>query len=158
MHQLTLHQTAGMHRTILNVLDMCVYFSDCFATFAGDATLDISRQSLRGARHRSRRLRRQSRNVVSLGPLPADAASESSSEDEADIDAPAPSFSGAASTTFTFGEDQQEDVAARLDRMAVELDEHVRFVRRAAEALASGGSDLAPACGMLAFTLEDWDR
>ena len=39
-----------------------------------------------------------------------------------------------------------------------ELDALVRFVRRGVESLAAGAGEAAPAFGVFAFALEDWDR
>ena len=49
-------------------------------------------------------------------------------------------------------------VLARLDKMSSELDALVRFVRRGVESLAAGTSEAAPAFGIFAFALGDWDR
>ena len=41
--------------------------------------------------------------------------------------------------------------------MSSELDGLVRFLRRGIEGLAGGTDEAAPAFGVLAFALEDWD-
>ena len=66
-----------------------------------------------------------------------------------------PSFSIGASSSASFMED---GFLARLDKMSSELDALVRFVRRGVESLAAGTGEAAPAFGIFAFALEDWDR
>lgn len=146
-----------MHRAVLSILDMCIYFSDCFVAFAGDATLDITRQSINiTQRHRSRHLRRQQRDVVGFSQavapsVPSDSDRDSDFDEKNTVE---PSFSnGGVSTSLA-----DEDISTRLDTMASELNGLVRFVRRGAESLASGTSSAASAFGVLAFSLEDWDR
>lgn len=51
-----------------------------------------------------------------------------------------------------------EEVVERLDKFSSELDGLVRFIRRGVESLAGGTSEAAPAFGVLAFALEDWDN
>ncbi|KZT71569.1 hypothetical protein DAEQUDRAFT_749911 [Daedalea quercina L-15889] len=137
--------TAALQRAIISILDMSIHFSDCFVAFAGDTTHDISRQSIRIIkRHRSRRLRRQRRNSDS--DLDADPL---------EANAPEPSFSLGASTTMSAADESFVD---RLDKMSSELDALVRFIRRGVESLAAGSGEAAPAFGIFAFALEDWDR
>jgi len=144
---------------------MCLNFSEGFIDFAGDttATLDLSRQSINVKRHRSRRQRRQSRNVVAFSQNHEneDDSSEEEDEDEDIIDSedgirtkepPEPSFSMGSSTMT-----QDEGFPTRVEKMSSELDGLVRFVRRGVESLAGGTSEAAPAFGVLAFSLEDWD-
>ncbi|KAI0776168.1 Spc98 family-domain-containing protein [Trametes elegans] len=165
-------KTAALHRAIMSILDMSLHYAECFVAFAGDTTHDISRASLRGlvsrhARHGSRRLRQQRRDVVAFADAPAlhpraGSSSESSSESDEDDEGEGASarreplsFSLGASTTASFAEDGFMD---RLDKMAAELDALVRFIRRGVESLAAGTSEAAPAFGVFAFALEDWDR
>lgn len=136
---------------------MCLYFGDCFIAFAGDATHDITRQSIvLTQRHRSRSQRRHQRNVVSFSqvtrqPVLDESDSESDFDEKSAVE---PSFSAAgASVSLAEG-----GLSARLDKMASELDGLVRFIRRGAESLAGGASEAAPAFGVFAFALEDWDR
>jgi gamma-tubulin complex component 5 len=68
-------------------------------------------------------------------------------------DAPEPSFSLSASVSYA-----EEGISTRMDKMSSELDGLVRFLRRGVESLAGGGSEAAPAFGVLAFALEDWDN
>ena len=60
---------------IMSILDMSLHYTDCFVSFAGDTTHDISRASLRGLNlsrhHRSRRLRQQRRNVIGFSDAPS---------------------------------------------------------------------------------------
>ncbi|KAI0331306.1 hypothetical protein GY45DRAFT_1406103 [Cubamyces sp. BRFM 1775] len=163
--------TAALHRAIMSILDMSLHYTDCFVSFAGDTTHDISRASLhvvsRRSRHRSRRLRRQRKNVIGFAQAPSllhtsdDSASESDEEDGEGLDEASlagrsgrePSFF--STTTASFAED---GFLERLDKMSSELDALVRFVRRGVESLAAGTGEAAPAFGMFAFALEDWDR
>ena len=149
----------------MSILDMSLHYTDCFVAFAGDATHDISRASLRPVtrHHRSRRLRAQRRNVVSFTDahsLLPESSSESSGDEafdgagSASSREPFTSFSLGASTTASFAED---GFLERLDKMSRELDALVRFVRRGVESLAAGSSEAAPAFRIFAFALEDWD-
>jgi gamma-tubulin complex component 5 len=141
---------------------MCLHFSEGFVAFAGDttATLDVSRQSIIMKRHRSRRQRRQRKNVIGFSQSLQ--AEDDSSEDEEDDDQDAegidhghtplePSYSFGASVT------SDENFFVRVERMSSELDGLVRFLRRGMESLAGGASEAAAAFGVLAFALEDWD-
>lgn len=138
---------------------MTLHFSDYFIAFAGDTTHDISRRSvLLMKRHRSRRLKRQRKNVIgfsqSLRQVEVSSDSDSDQEDQSNEAAPEPSFSLAA-TTMSLTE---ESFDTRLERMSSELDALVRFIRRGVESLAGGTSEAASAFGVFAFALEDWDR
>ncbi|KAI0353132.1 hypothetical protein OH77DRAFT_1407845 [Trametes cingulata] len=161
--------TAALHRAIMSILDMSLHYTECFVSFAGDTTHDISRASLRvvsrRSRHRSRRLRKQRRDVIGFAQAPSllHGSDESSDDDDEGLDEESlsgrsgrePSMSFGASTTASFTE---EGVLERLDKMSSELDALVRFVRRGVESLAAGTGEAAPAFGMFAFALEDWDR
>jgi len=138
---------------------MCVHFRAFFTTFAGDTTHDISRLSISMRWHRSRRQRRQRKDVIGFSvSLPTD--TEDDSDSDADTDAQVheaegrsvlePSFSIAPSYA-------EEDFSTRLEKLSGELDGLVRYIRRGAESLARGTSDAASAFGVLAFMLEDWD-
>ena len=154
-------QTSSLSKAILSILDMCIHFRTFFTTFAGDTTHDISRLSISMRRHRSRRQRRQRKNVIGFSvPLPTDTEDDSDSDTDTDADTEVdqaearvvlePSFSAAPSYT-------EEDLSTRLETLSGELDGLVRYVRRGAEGLARGMSDVASAFGVLAFMLEDWD-
>ena len=136
---------------------MCLHFTDCFVAFAGDSTHDISRQSLlHMKRHRSKRLKRQRRDVVGFSTSIRELEDTSDSDSDSDVEVPLePSFSYAASTAISFVE---ESFLSRVDKMSSELDGLVRFIRRGVESLAGGSSAGAPTFGILAFDLEDWDR
>ncbi|KAH9482299.1 Gamma-tubulin complex component 5 [Psilocybe cubensis] len=150
--------TSALQRAILSILDMCLHFSEGFVAFAGDntATLDVSRQSVIMKRHRSRRQRRQKRNVIGFSQYLQDEDDSSSDEDmegaEHINDPPEPSFSMAGTSVTT-----EDDFYAGVERMSSELDGLVRFLRRGVESLAGGSGEAAPAFGVLAFSLEDWD-
>ncbi|KAI0797115.1 Spc98 family-domain-containing protein [Abortiporus biennis] len=121
--------TLALHRAVLSILDMTLYFSDCFVAFAGtDTTHDISRQSLitggfnqhsRSRRHhhhphhhRSRRLRKQRKNIIGFSQSQEEQhqhhremfssdSSSSESEDE-DFEETEKSFEGPG-PSFSFG-------------------------------------------------------
>jgi gamma-tubulin complex component 5 len=143
---------------------MSLHFSDVFVAFAGDTTttLDISRQSIPMKRHPSRRQKRQRRNVIGFSQSMRDATDSSEDDDvhfdERDMDGglqpPEPSFSMAASSTSS----AEDGFYSRIDKMSSELDGLVRFVRRGVESLAGGTGEAAPAFGIFAFALEDWDN
>jgi len=141
---------------------MCLLFSEGFIAFAGDttATLDVSRHSIIMKRHRSRRQRRQRKNVIGFSQSLQDYDDSSEEEDdEQNVEGtdyghnpsePSYSILGASLTS-------DDDFLGRVERMSSELDGLVRFLRRGVESLAGGTSEAAPAFGVLAFALEDWD-
>ncbi|EKM59505.1 uncharacterized protein PHACADRAFT_191873 [Phanerochaete carnosa HHB-10118-sp] len=143
-------KTASLHRAILSILDMALHFSDCFLAYAGSSnTHDVSRPSIAPMKaHRSRRLRRQRRDVIGFSLPVADSDSDSSDEDRDDE----PEFSYASNISF-----EEETFVVRLDKMASELDALVRFVRRGVEGLAGGANEAAAVFDVFAFALEDWD-
>lgn len=151
--------TSSLHRAILSILDLALHFTDFFVTFAGDTTIthDVSRQSISIRGHRSRRQRRQRKNVIGfVQSLQGSLDSSDEDEDDFDVDvkdAPEPSFSLSASVSYA-----EEGMTTRMDKMSLELDGLVRFLRRGVESLAGGGSEAAPTFGVLAFALEDWDN
>ncbi|KAG5654228.1 hypothetical protein H0H81_005915 [Sphagnurus paluster] len=150
--------TSSLYRAILSILDMALHFSDVSAAFTGTSTttLDVSRQSISMRRHRSRRQRYQRRNTIGFSQSLQDIHDTSSSEDddpEMDSTGPEPSFSTNASMSYA-----EEGFHTRMDKMSTELDGLVRFLRRGVESLAGGTGEAAPAYGVLAFSLEDWDN
>ena len=154
---------------------MALHFSEGFLSFGGDTTttLDVSRQSLIMKRHRSRRKRKQKRNVIGFSQFLQDEDEDSSDQEEFggaergnehsiinnDDDPLEPSsFSVlSSSTTVSLVGGEDEDFYVRVERMSSELDGLVRFLRRGIESLAGGTGEAAPAFGVLAFALEDWD-
>ena len=139
---------------------MALHFSEGFISFGGNTTttLDVSRQSIIMKRHRSRRRRKQKRNVVGFSQFLQDEDDSSDQEDEAEDDEHShdplePSFSVLSSSTMSI----EEDFFIRVERMSSDLDGLVRFLRRGVESLAGGSGEAAPAFGVLAFALEDWD-
>ena len=105
-------------------------------------------------RHRSRRHRRQQLNVIGFSQPPQEPQDSSDDDDievGGDLRVPEPSFSMAVSEYSV-----EEGFTSQLDKMSSELDGLVRFIRRGVESLAAG--EVAPAFGVLAFALEDWDR
>jgi gamma-tubulin complex component 5 len=61
------------------------------------------------------------------------------------------------SMAASFASSVEEGFFGRVDKMSTELDGLVRFVRRGVESLSGRAGDAAPAFGVLAFALEDWD-
>jgi len=150
--------TAALHSAILSILDICLQFSDLFLAFAGDTAHDISRQSVTMKRHRSRRQRRQSRNVIGFSQSIRD--SQDSSEDDSDLDEGDGSLHDVEPTSSmaaSFASSAEEGFFGRVDKMSTELDGLVRFVRRGVESLSGKAGGAAPAFEVLAFALEDWD-
>lgn len=145
---------------------MALHFSEGFLSFGGDTTttLDVSRQSLVMKRHRSRRRRKQKRNVIGFSQFLPDEDDDSSDQDEnggaegtehSNNEPLEPSsFSVLSSSIVSL---EEEDFFVRVERMSSELDGLVRFLRRGIESLAGGTGEAAPAFGVLAFALEDWD-
>lgn len=83
-----------------------------------------------------------------------DSSDEDDDYDDMDAaDAPEPSFSINTSASYA-----EEGFQTRMDKMSSELDGLVRFLRRGVESLAGGTGEAAPAYGVLAFALEDWDN
>ena len=145
---------------------MALHFSEGFLSFGGDTTttLDVSRQSLIMKGHRSRRRRKQKRNVIGFSQFLQDEDDDDSSDQEENAaegtehtsDPLEPSsFSVLGSSSIVSLE--EEDFFGRVERMSSELDGLVRFLRRGVESLAGGTGEAAPAFGVLAFDLEDWD-
>lgn len=144
---------------MISILDMALHFSDCFVAYAGSRnTHDVSRQSITPMKaHRSRRLKRQRKNVIGFAqPVAAniDTSSDSDTDDDAPLSAVEPEYS-LATAGISFAE---ESFVIRLDKMASELDALVRFVRRGVEGLAGGANEAAAVFDVFAFQLEDWDQ
>lgn len=97
-------------------------------------------------KHRSRRIRRQRRNVVSFSQDHL-GESSSSSEEEYDIDH---SFVSSVNVP-----NDGEELDLDLGEMEGELDSLVRYIRRSVDGqlLGEGGGVFE----VLAFALEDWD-
>ena len=146
----------------MSILDMALHFSEGFLPFGGDTTttLDVSRQSLIMKGHRSRRRRKQKRNVIGFSQILQDDDDDDDSSDQEENEGEdakhsgePPSFSILSSSVVSI----EEDFFVRVERMSSELDGLVRFLRRGVESLAGGTGEAAPAFGVLAFALEDWD-
>ena len=152
---------------------MALHFSEGFLSFGGDTTttLDVSRQSLIMKRHRSRRRRKQKRNVIGFSQFLQEDEDDSSDQEENENDGAEgieqqhsigdplepSSFSVLGSSIVSLDEELEVDFFVRVERMSSELDGLVRFLRRGIESLAGGTGEAAPAFGVLAFALEDWD-
>jgi gamma-tubulin complex component 5 len=108
-------------------------------------------------RHRSRRQRKQRRNVIGFSQSLLDSHDisddDSDTDEDEDLQPPETSFSMAVSSISS----TNEGFVNRLDSMSTELNGLVRFVRRGVESLSGGNSEAAPAFSVLAFALEDWD-
>lgn len=141
----------------MSILDICIHFTDIFIAFAGDttATHDVSRQSIT-LKHRSRRQRKHQRNVIGFAhSLRHASLSSDEDDDEVDVD---PSMDGPAETSMSYIHSMDDgDFFGRVEKLSKEVDGLVRFVRRGVESLAGGTTEAAPAFGVLAFALEDWD-
>lgn len=140
---------------------MSLQFSEFFASLTGDATThNISGHSYI-KRHRSRRQRRKRRNIIGFS-RPSTEDELSSSDDDNDEGKEPELLRDPAMETETFSTmnmtGSPEEVVERLDKFSSELDGLVRFIRRGVESLAGGTSEAAPAFGVLAFALEDWDN
>lgn len=139
---------------------MSLHFTDCFIAFAGDATYDVSRQSIASIQpHRSRRQKRQRKNTIGFFQSlsqPPDFSGDSDTDEEDPLGeySHEPSFSMTASS-ISFVE---EDPFTQINKMSSELDGLIRFIRRSVESLAGGASEAALTFGIFAFALEDWDR
>ena len=144
---------------------MALHFSEGFLSFGGDTatTLDVSRQSLIMKGHRSRRRRKQKRNVIGFSQFLQDEDDSSDQEENGaegtehtsdPLVEPFSSFSVLSSSIVSL---EEEDFFVRVERMSSELDGLVQFLRRGVESLAGGTGEAAPAFGVLAFALEDWD-
>ncbi|PFH47800.1 hypothetical protein AMATHDRAFT_6396 [Amanita thiersii Skay4041] len=154
-------KTSNLYRAILSIMDMSIHFSGLFVAFAGDTTMthDVSRQSISMRRHRSRRLKRQRRNVIGFAQFLNDVEYSSSSNDDdgddvEDVGVPETSVSMIASSVSI----AEGNSMMHLDKLSGELDELVRFVRRGVETLANNSAEVSSSVfGILAFALEDWD-
>ncbi|THV08233.1 hypothetical protein K435DRAFT_4268 [Dendrothele bispora CBS 962.96] len=161
-------KTLPLHRAIISILDMSISFSDVFAAFTGDSdvTHDVSSRSLVIKRQRSRRQRRRRRNVVGFSQsIDWGSGSSDSEEFTADVDEIGPEadvskYDGPTSSfSIEIGETEMGDLDpfSRITKMSTELDGLVKSVQKGVETLAGGTDDEAPAFGVLAFLLEDWD-
>ncbi|KAG6331582.1 hypothetical protein ID866_7507 [Astraeus odoratus] len=150
----SLPQASEISKAITSILDMCLHFRSIFTAFLGDTTHDILRLSVSMRRHRSRRQRRIRKNVIGFS-MPD---TKPVSDDDSDTDIDGEELKEAPETSFSVAPSfAQEDLSEQLEKLSSELDSLVRYIRRGAESLASGSSHVAPAFGVLAFALDDWD-
>jgi gamma-tubulin complex component 5 len=127
---------------VLAILADAVRFGELAAARGGgERTLDLS-----AVRHRSRAARRARRNVVSFSRDDIALSSGSSSEDEP------------AQEEEAEPREEEAEEPRGMERIAADLEVHVRAVRRGVEALAAGAGEGAETFGVLAFALADWDR
>ena len=154
-------RTSNLRRAILSALDMSLHFSSFFVTCAGDTTHDVSKQSISMRRHRSRRLKRQRRNVIGFAQTLHERSDSSSSSEDGDEEFRLDELRNIPETSFSMGSTSismtEGDSALHLDKLSKELDELVRYVRRAVESLGSAADEASSTFGILAFALEDWD-
>jgi gamma-tubulin complex component 5 len=151
--------TSNLRKAILSILDMCLHFSNFFVAFVGEttATHDVSRQTISMRRHRSRRLKRQRRNIIGFTQFLREQADSSSSSDdgeEFELNEPKKVPEASFSTSISITDINPIEY---LDKLSKELDELVRFVRRGVESLANAGGEASSTFGIFAFALEDWD-
>ncbi|RXW25742.1 hypothetical protein EST38_g21 [Candolleomyces aberdarensis] len=116
---------ATLHRTILSILDMCLHFSSVFTAFAGSATAthDVSSLSMT-LKHRSRRQKRQQRNVIGFSQ-PFTPSVVSSDEDSDEEDVLHEGDSGPPEPSFSMDDSILEagaDFFGTLEQMSKELD------------------------------------
>ena len=131
-------------------------FSECFIAFAGDTTFDASRISnSKARRHRSRKLRRESRNVVSFSQ-PSSLLLEESDDSDSDVDDSVLLAQEEKSFNFTISF-AEEDFFSRNDKILKDLDSLVRYFRKGVDLLSNGDSENAAIFEMLTFSLQDWD-
>ncbi|CAE6366359.1 unnamed protein product [Rhizoctonia solani] len=155
---------SAIQKTVLSILDMCVHFGDLFTSVAADNTLDISRPIIaKGRRSKRDRFRRQ--NLVSFLPPPeSDNVSTTStemevSEDESEDESNEEGITELGTTILdpTFLGPEDEDSAARVERLSKALDVHIRSLRKRVELAAGEEGSSARVFGILDFALEDWD-
>ncbi|KAI0314462.1 Spc98 family-domain-containing protein [Amylostereum chailletii] len=153
--------TSTLRRTVHSILNISLHFADIFVAFAGDTTHDLSHTHTPARRHRSRRLQQQRKNTIGFS-MPvlnlaqsSDSDSDSHTEDEDPLNSEGPQTSFSLVASVSLGD---EDLYGQVNQMSRDLDGSVRFFRRGMESLAGGTSEAAPAFGIFAFTLEDWDR
>lgn len=162
------HQAASTYRSIVSILDISLYFTECFAALKGELPQDSVSRSRdtsvsRFRRYKSKRLRRLHRNTIEFSRKEDneergfDLGKESSDSEQDDdgegYDAEPPSFVGDATISFA-----EEDAFTRVEKMSRELDGLIRFIRRSVEDLGSKGGQESATFGVLSFALEDWDR
>ncbi|EAU84459.2 hypothetical protein CC1G_01455 [Coprinopsis cinerea okayama7 len=156
---------SALHKSIISILDICLHFTNIFVTFAGDttATHDVSRHSI-VLKHRSRKQRRIQRNVIGFSHSIRDidlVSSDDSDPDEMLDESEGRGPPDTTTTSFlydeTMGGVDDGDFFGRIEKISREVDGLVRFIRRGVESLAGGTTEAAPAFGVLAFALEDWD-
>ncbi|KAJ1308357.1 hypothetical protein OPQ81_004066 [Rhizoctonia solani] len=137
---------AAIHKTILSILDMCVHFGDLFTTVVADNTLDISRPIIAKGR-RSKRDRSRRQNLVSFIPPPeSDTASTTStelseSEEDSLEDNNQEGITELGTTIIdpSFLGPEDEDSAARVERLSEGLDSLIRTLRKRVELAAGEG-------------------
>ncbi|KEP53711.1 Spc97/Spc98 family protein [Rhizoctonia solani 123E] len=157
------NKDATIHKTILSILDMCVHFGDLFTTVVVDNTLDISRPIIAKGR-RSKRDRSRRQNIVSFMPPESDSESTTSttlseSEDDSasDDDQEGATEQGTTMIDPSFLGPENEDSAARVERLAKGLDTMIRTLRKRVELAVGEGGPSTSVFRMLDFALEDWD-
>jgi len=152
--------TANVRKALLSILDLCMAFGRNFASLSGDAnnSIDISRLSISVSRHKSKRLRRMNKDVISFldsRPPIADDSEDSDSDlddyaadrepDELDV---------------SLQEEVETDPFSKNEKISLELDNLVRFVRHSVDSLCtsmSGNKETDGSFDVLSFALNDWD-
>ncbi|EIN10987.1 hypothetical protein PUNSTDRAFT_112771 [Punctularia strigosozonata HHB-11173 SS5] len=153
---LLVSDTVTSHQTVLKILDKCLYFSECYVAFTGGLTLDATATDSilkHGYRHRSRRFRKERRNVVGFSTLQADHFSDTDSDsEENEFDDTEPTLFPTFSASLAPG-----DHLKQLETIGADLDGLVRLLRRGVAALSCNDLKTAPYFEQFAFALEDWD-
>ena len=149
-------QTASLHKAIVSILDLCMIFCHSCATSGADVPVGASRlASSTTRRPRSKRLRRQNRDIISFtSHVPLYGADSGSSDSDADeLDIRDESFFPVADESYS----GDNDILGRISKISSDLDGLVRFVRRGVENLQNASTRSSPSFDIFAFALQDWD-
>ncbi|CCA70717.1 hypothetical protein PIIN_04651 [Serendipita indica DSM 11827] len=157
-------KTAALHRTVLSILDLALYFGECLSTYMNERDNNSERQkdstlARKRRRRHQRRARHAARNVIGFSDTHQTESTSSSSEgdvgelEEGNGDSMVMGPPALANST-SFAE---ESFVVKVDRMSEELDGLVRYVRKAVDVLAGTTTPIASIFGILSFMLEEWD-
>ena len=137
-------------------------FGRNFASLTGDANLssiDTSRLSISVSRHKSKRLRRLNKDVISfLDSRPPSLLRSDSEDSDSDMD----DFTAdrePEEVDVSLHEEEETDPFSKNEKISADLDSLVRFVRHSVESLSTNASSNkdASAFEVLSFALQDWD-
>ncbi len=153
-------QTANVRKALLSILDLSMVFGRNFASLSGDAnvSVDTSRLSISVSQHKSRRLRRLDKDVISFldsRPLVDDDSDESNSDLDDFVADREPE-----EVDVSLHEENGTDPFSKNEKISSDLDSLVRFIRHSVESLstsASSNKEADASFGVLSFALQDWD-